>query len=316
MEKLFGETLVYAKSKEGDLGMPSSDLQKETMRTFLQPLGDQNKYRLRADLKQLPITEGDKHYFATPSINSGVAEYLSVLSQKSDKPRDKHPLPPGPTRNLDKELERMDGCARAGLKFAIYVQWLISSIKHQLLNALEEDDSLRDPEGDLMQTLDEGFNASMMPIKQMCRVASMATMERRRIYLEELKLKPFPMAMATNLPVDLDKGLLFGKETSSDGKVNDIETIIAQYSEKSQEVQKYGNAFKVPLNPQSSGQDRFKGKRKESDDKRQPDRKRQKSSRHGQKRSSNTNSGSGGFKKKGNDSFRKSSNDRQGEGRN
>jgi len=143
----------------------------------------------------------------------------------------------------------------------------------------------------------------------------MATMERRRIYLEELKLKPFPMAMATNLPVDLDRGLLFGKETSSDGKVNDIETIIAQYSEKSQEVQKYGNAFKVPLNPQSSGQDRFKGKRKESDDKRQPDRKRQKSSRHGQKRSNN-NSGSGGFKKKGNDSFRKSSNDRQGEGRN
>jgi len=157
MEKLFGETLVYAKSKEGDLGMPLSDLQKETMQTFLQPLGDQNKYRLRADLKQLPIAEGAKHYFATPSINSGVAEYLSVLSQKSDKPRDKHPLPPGPTRNLDKELERMDGCARAGLKFAIYVQWLISSIKHQLLNALEEDDSLRDPKGDLMQTLDEGF---------------------------------------------------------------------------------------------------------------------------------------------------------------
>lgn len=90
MEKLFRETLVYSKSKEEDLGMPLSDLQKETMQTFLQPLGDQNKYRLRADLKQLPITEGDKHYFATPSINSGVAEYLSVLSQKSDKPRDKH----------------------------------------------------------------------------------------------------------------------------------------------------------------------------------------------------------------------------------
>ena len=149
-------------------------------------------------------------------------------------------------RYLDKELERMDGCARAGLKFAIYVQWLISSIKHQLLNALEEDDSLRDPEGDLMQTLDEGFNASMMPIKQMCRVASMATMERRRIYLEELKLKPFPMAMATNLPVDLDRGLLFGKETSSDGKVNDIETIIAQYSEKSQEVQRYAMRLRFP----------------------------------------------------------------------
>ena len=106
MEKLFGETLVYFKSKEGDLGMPLSYLQKVTMRTFLQPLGDQNKYPLRANLKQLPITVEDKHYFTTPSINSGVAEYFLVLSQMSDKPRDKRPLPPGPMRNLDKELEQ------------------------------------------------------------------------------------------------------------------------------------------------------------------------------------------------------------------
>ena len=69
MEKLFGESLVYSKSKEGDLSMPLSDLQKETMRTFLQPFGDQSIYRLCADLKQLLISEEDKHYFATLSIN-------------------------------------------------------------------------------------------------------------------------------------------------------------------------------------------------------------------------------------------------------
>ena len=43
MEKMFGGTLVFSKAKEVDHIMPLSDLQKETIRMFLQPLGEQHK---------------------------------------------------------------------------------------------------------------------------------------------------------------------------------------------------------------------------------------------------------------------------------
>ena len=78
-----------------------------------------------------------------------------------------------------------------------------------------------------MQALDEGFNASMVSMKQFCRVTNLSVVERRRVFLEELKLKPYPLSLTSSLPVDLEQGLLFGKEELKEGKSNTIESIIS-----------------------------------------------------------------------------------------
>lgn len=85
-----------------------------------------------------------------------------------------------------------------------------------------------DPEGPLMKALDEGFSTAFTPMRQFCRIANLSVLERRRIFLEEMHLKSFPLDEAGKLPVNLDQGLLFGKKERPDGEDVNIETIISK----------------------------------------------------------------------------------------
>lgn len=245
MERLFGGAKAYSASQPTEFSLPLSKLQEDTLSNILQPRSEQGKAYIRAEDKQLPVQEEFKHLFTTPDLNQGLAEYLSVMSARQGK--DKQLLPPH-AKTADRQLEKIDSGARVGMKYAIYIQWLISVIKKTLLDQLHEDDSLRDPDGPLMKCMEEAFNSSLVTTKQFGRVTNLSVTGRRQIYLDELKLKNFPQSALSELPVDTKNCLLFGSKESKDGKSQDVDGIISRYSDKTNELNKYSGAFRRPSN--------------------------------------------------------------------
>lgn len=298
MEELFGESEAY--KTEAPKALALSQLQKKTLSSLLQPQTEEGRAFTRLDVKNLPIVEEDKHFFETPTINPSIAEYLAVIQSRGDK-NQKELISPGPARSCEKVLEKIDASCRVGLRYSVYTQWLLSSLKNTLLDELSESHPLRDPEGNFMQILNEVFVTSLLPAKQFCRATAISIRERRKIFLEEMKLKAFPLSNTTTLPVDIERGLLFGQEELKDGNTRTIDSIISQFSEKSKELQKTNNAFRN----QSFGQNRNRPgqKRKSFDDKSQPDKKRQrednqrdnKQQTNNQGRSYNNNNNRGGY---------------------
>lgn len=260
MHKLFGNCTAYAKTEE-EIRMPLSELQKQFLMDSLQPNKEMGKAVHKTDLKSLPVSHDVEKIFSTPKVNPVIAEYLAILHTKpSDKGKTKSVLPTNSVaKNCEKTLEKVDVAAKAGLRYSVYVQWLLSCIKKTISDTLEEDHALMNPDGTLMKALDEGFNTMFTPMKQFCRVANLSVLERRRIYLDELHLKSFPQSEAGKLPLDIEQGLLFGKEQRSENESVDIESIISKYSEKASEIRKYSTAFTVQLpdnKPAGRGQKR------------------------------------------------------------
>lgn len=248
MQKLFNNCKVFS-DKEEETGMPLADIQKKFLTENLQPGKEAGKAVHASDLKCLPVAEKDKMFFVTPKVNKVIKEYLSVLNaSKQEKGKGKDILPRNSTAgNADNTLEKIDVAAKAGLRYSVYQQWLFTSIKKIICDTLDEDHVLRDSEGQLMKALDEGFNTAFTPMRQFCRVANLSVLERRRIFLEELHLKSFPLKETLKLPVDIEKGLLFGSEKKNEDEVTNVESIIADYSEKADEVRKLSTAFTVKV---------------------------------------------------------------------
>jgi len=254
MERAFAGCKVFSQGKQLAESLTLSVLQRNTISYFLKPpeSGTVKAFSI-SESQSLPVAPEDEGFFKTPLINPEVAEYINVVKGEA---KGKHLLNPQ-ARLSEGVMFKVDQGARVGLKFSAYLQWLLSSVKETLVSSLGEDHVLCEPQSPLMSTLEEAFVVSQVPVKQFARVATLATTERRRLFLDELKLKEFPLTKALSLPVDTSEGKLFGRQSLPGGRSLGVDSIISQYSERATEVKKSVNAFKVP-GPPNQPQDKRK----------------------------------------------------------
>ena len=147
-------------------------------------------------------------------------------------------------------LYQVDQTSRIGAKLAVYDQWLLTALKDSITKDMGNDIP---PDSLTGKLLDELLANSISLMSQSCRTATLSLAERRRIYLQELKLNKWPNDKALELPADVSGQFLFGTGEDEKGEVVAIDSIIETYAEKFKSVKASAAAFKVPLAPSNKG---------------------------------------------------------------
>ena len=253
MARMFGESKAFDKKRSSSLPLPTSDLQKDLLTRHLFPkkLGSV-KVGERASIA-MRVKEEDYSYFRTPLPNPGLIEFISARRQADPSCRggeEKKVIKDPLVKATEKVLYQVDQASRIGAKLAVYDQWLLTALKESFVKDMG---SAIPPDSLTGKLLDELMVNSVTLMAQSCRTASLSLAERRRIYLQELKLNKWPNDKALELPPDASGQYLFGTGADEKGEVVTIDSIIETYADKFKSVKASAAAFKVPLAPNNRG---------------------------------------------------------------
>ena len=189
MFDMFSHIPAFKDNEKAKVGLSMSSIQKKAVNKVLFDRRPGSLSAFDADDKQdLPIAEEDFSLFKTPSVNQEVKDYIFIQRRKSGNSAETrkdiftHPL----TAKTEAGLYKIDQSARVGMRYAVYGNWLSTTIKKLLLDELGTEHALTEPEGFLFGMIDEAFNADYVQLKQWARVIGLTSMERRRLYMQEL----------------------------------------------------------------------------------------------------------------------------------
>ena len=259
MKQMYGDTKAYeSQMKKG--GVALSSLQKSVLDKYLFPKNPESVAAFSpVENRSVPIEENDFQYFRTPQANRELLDYISIVRQRNEGADKAATLTPQQIyknnprlRACEHELFRIDQAARAGLRFAVYGQWLGTAIKMLLRNELGEDHRLLSEGSDLDKMLGEMFLSTHVTSKQFCTVAALSACQRRRMILDEMQLQPHVLKSCQELPLDKSGAFLFGDLGKEGEESRNLEYIISHYCDKVSSVRKFGSAFKPsPSKPQA-----------------------------------------------------------------
>lgn len=252
MARLFGESKAFGKKRSTSIALPTSEFQKDILTRHLFPkkLGSV-KVGSREDIS-LRVKEDDYCFFRTPLPNPGLVEFISARRQADPNCKggeEKKVIKDPQVKATEKVLFQVDQASRIGAKLAVYDQWLLTALKDSLV----KDMGSIPPDSLTGRLIDELMSNSVSLMSQSCRAASLSLAERRKIYLQEMKLNKWPFDKALELPADSTGKCLFGTGTDEKGEVSTIDTIIETYAEKFKSVKVSAAAFKVPFAPVNKG---------------------------------------------------------------
>ena len=227
-------------------GFKLSELQRSTCNSilFAKEPADMQAHDKYINSVGLAINKEDNKFFNPLVLNNEASDFVFLRKEKNIAEKGfyhkKSPL------LIEVELDalKMDRCAKVGLKFAAYSQWLAALVKKSIVNAAGDNSALTDPEGDIFKLLDELFEMSQTQLEQFCRGSVLANNVRRRLALEELGLKKKPLEKARRLPTDVEGSTLFGSTTDETGEKKSIGGIIKEWADLTREVNKTAAAFK------------------------------------------------------------------------
>jgi hypothetical protein len=249
--ELAGAGLTVQKKSQGK-GLWLVEAQEALLKSAMSSQ-DPTAVRVFSDKERKGLQVDDAHFgwFRTPSLNKTLVDRFKIMkeNQGGSKTSDTAKVSKtfkfsNPQRSAQElGLHKVDQAARVGMKYSVYSQWLTLGLKTILKGELGEDHPLLRPEGDVCQIINELLAASSIAMQQGGRVTALATVERRKNYLQDMQTKQVARNMALELPVD-PKGInLFGATKDEDGESVSVEGILTKYAEHVQELKETALAF-------------------------------------------------------------------------
>ena len=256
MQDMFGSTKTYRKGKPQDEGISLSEHQRHLLESVLHKVNTK-KLPPASSRKGIDLSEDTyKHFLRTPKLNPEAADYLSYVNRpQPKKDHNGNVVTPKATAGLkdklgkeaDADFQKIDLSARAGIRQTVYNQWLITSLKKILLVDLSKIDHPLAKEGsELHSIFNELFESSSMQLHDFARSATVCTMARRKIFMNDIKFDQDPHEKALHLPMDTEGEFLFGRQVNKEGESVGFEDIAPDFASKLTALRDARAALKNP----------------------------------------------------------------------
>ena len=242
MQLIWAGTKNYQEKKE-KMTLPLSKLQEEVISRFVLPKNaDSAVPYTDSESRSIRVSDEDYKLFRTPSVNQEAIDYVNL--KKGGKPK-KYLFRDRAAGKMEEALRSTDQAARVGMRMTVYLQWLLTSFKAGLLEALGDEQTVIKEGSRLDSVFNETMEMTTAGIRQFGRVSNISLVNRRKAVLEELNVKEELKEKVKRLPVEPSGKYLFGMGVV-DGKPEGLDDIVKGYVAKKEAFNKAKGAFNLP----------------------------------------------------------------------